>query len=78
MTSDYESVLREALQLDAVDRAKLVDELARSLAQEAGIADDPLISPATARRMDENLEKSRQLDDARIQAALDKARKRRG
>lgn len=78
MARDYETLLREALELHPVDRAKLVEALARSLAAEAGIEDKPLIHAETAQRLDENLREAREIDDARIQAAIDKARKRRG
>lgn len=77
MALDYETILREALELHPAERAKLVDELARSLAREAGISEQPLLSDETARHIDARLERSRQLEDARIEAALDKARKRR-
>ena len=77
MALDYETILREALELHPAERAKLVDELARSLAREAGISEQPLLADETARRIDANLERSRQLEDARIEAALEKARRRR-
>lgn len=78
MARDYDTLLREALELHPVDRAKLVEALAQSLAEEAGI--DPnaaLLAPETAQRIDDNLAKAKALEDARIQAAIDKAMKRR-
>jgi hypothetical protein len=82
MAHDYESILREALELDAVDRAKLIDALALSLAEEAGLdpglASAQMLSEETTTTLDENLEKSRAIMDARIEAALEKARKNQG
>ncbi len=75
MARDYDTILCEALELHPVDRAKLVEELARSLALEAGIDSESLIQPETTRRLDENLSKAKGLEDARIQAAIDKAMK---
>ncbi len=78
MARDYDTILREALELHPVDRARLVEALARSLAAEAGIDSESLISPETSRRLDENLDEAKKLEDARIQAAIDKALARRG
>ncbi len=78
MASNYDTILREALELHPAERAKLVETLAQSLAKEAGIDTEQLLSADTARRLDENLDKAKALEDARIQAAIDKARARRG
>ena len=83
MTQELDTLLQQALKLDAVDRAKLIDALARSLAEEAGIDPDapitpgPLLEAGTVAALDANLEKARAIEDARIEAALEKARKRR-
>lgn len=78
MASDYDTILQAALRLDAVDRGRLIDELARSLASEAGLDADALLSDETTRKLDDNLAQAKQLEEARIRAALDKAMKRRG
>lgn len=78
MASSYDTILREALELHPVDRARLVEELARSLAAEAGVDSESLLTAETARRLDENLNEAKELEDARIQAAIDEALKRRG
>ena len=78
MARDYDTILRDALELHPAERAKLVDAIAASLASEAGVDADALITAETSRRLDDNLKKSRELEDARIQAAIDKAKQRRG
>lgn len=83
MAKDYDTVLQHALQLDAVDRAKLVDALALSLAKEAGLDPEKAIDPETLRketsdRLEKNLEKSRAITDARIEEVMERAKKRRG
>ena len=45
MTQELDTLLQQALKLDAVDRAKLIDALARSLDEEAGIDPDAPITP---------------------------------
>jgi len=77
MARDYETILREALELHAVDRAKLVDALARSLAAEAGIDNnEALLNAETAQRLDDNLARAKKIEDARIEAAVAKAKAR--
>lgn len=80
MARDYDSILQQALELDAVDRAKLVHALAQSLAEEAGLDPEQALElrEETRERLDQNLAKSRASTDARIEAALERARKRRG
>lgn len=83
MAQAYETILRQALELDAVDRAKLVEALALSLAEEAGIDPEKAIDPETLRketsdRLEENLQRSRAVTDARIEEVLERAKKRRG
>lgn len=83
MAHDYKTILERALELDAVDRAKLVEALALSLAEEAGLDPDKALDPETLRketsdRLEKNLERSREVTDARIDEVLERARKRRG
>ena len=77
MPSDYDTILRQALELHPAQRANLVDALARSLAQEAGLDPEQLLKAETD-SVEDNLRKAKELEDARIQAAIDKAMKRRG
>ena len=83
MPQDYESILKQAFELDAVDRAKLVEALALSLAEEAGLDPEKVLDPETLRketadRLEKNLEKSRAITDARIEEVMARAKKRRG